>query len=279
VCASARDADTSVRTGHGAPAGRTSWCASIDGVAGPRPVAGRRLVVAHIDPHQLSASLRRLGATGEGDATAAMERAVAAAVGLFGVDGSGLMIADEQNTLRYVVSSDGPGRVLETVQTETGQGPCVDTFVEGASVHTDDLAAEDRWPASRDTIVAHGVRAVLGVPVRLGGVVVGSLDVYRAEPHTWDDSEQEALTGYAAVIEATLDAALAAHTATELAAQLQYALDNRLIIERAIGFVMASADVDAVGAFDIVRRAARDRRRKVADIAREVLVRRSAPGR
>jgi GAF domain-containing protein len=233
--------------------------------------------VPNVDPQKLAASLRRLGeSSGEG-ISAAIERVVTACVDLFGVDGSGLMVADEQNNLRYVASSDGPGKVLEQVQTDTGQGPCVDTFVHGRSVHTADIAVDERWLTSREVIAAHGVRSVLGVPVQLGGVTVGSLDVYREHPHEWDDSEQEALTRYAAVVEATLGAALAAHDATELARQLQYALDNRVLIERAVGFVMASADVDAVVAFDLLRRSARRRRLRVADVASEVLETRRAP--
>jgi GAF domain-containing protein len=227
--------------------------------------------VPNIDPDKLAASLRRLGSAADDDITAAIDRAVSACVDLFGVDGSGLMIADDQNTLRYVVSSDGPGRVLEEVQSETGQGPCVDTFVHGSPVHTDDMTRETRWPRSRETIVEHGVQAVLGVPVSLGGVTVGSLDVYRDHPHTWDDSERQALVRYGTVVEAALRAALAGHNATELAGQLQYALDNRVVIERAVGFVMARSGVDAVTAFDVLRSAARGRRRKVADVAREVL--------
>lgn len=225
----------------------------------------------HIDPYKLAASLRRLAGRGGDDARRAVDEVVTACVDLFEVDGSGLMIADAQNTLTYLTSSDAPGHVLEEVQSETGQGPCVDTFVHGRTVHTDDMAAETRWPRSRETIAAHGVRAVLGVPVRLGGVTVGSLNVYRAAPHAWDSSEQEALIRYGAVVEATLEATLAAHSAGELAEQLQYALDNRVLIERAVGFVMAKQDVDAVSAFDVLRRAARRDRRKVADVAADVL--------
>jgi GAF domain-containing protein len=235
--------------------------------------------VPNIDPQNLAASLRRLGVADGDDITGAIDRAVKACVDLFGVDGSGLMIADEQNTLRYVVSSDGPGRALEEVQSETGQGPCVDTFVHGVPVFSADITREDRWPRSRESIVEHGVRAVLGVPVQLGGVTVGSLDVYRARPHAWDDSERAALVRYSAVVEATLRVALAGHNAGELAAQLQYALDNRVLIERAVGFIMARADVDAVAGFDILRSAARNRRSKVAGVAREVLETRTVPTR
>ena len=231
----------------------------------------------NIDRAALAQSLQRLTQRADDDIGAAIERTVRACVDLFAVDGAGLMIADQQNTLRYVCSSDEAGRVLEEVQSETGQGPCVDTFVYGEQVHTDDMAAEQRWPRSRGTIVDQGVRAVLGVPVQLGGITVGSLNVYRRQPHGWDRSERDALSSYGEVVEATLLAALAAHSATELAEQLQYALDNRVLIERAVGFVMADADVDAVAAFDVVRRAARGSRRKVADIAREILDTRKLP--
>jgi GAF domain-containing protein len=237
--------------------------------------------VPHIDPENLAASVRRLRGADGSDVSVAIDRAVRACVDLFGVTGSGLMIADEQNTLRYVVSSDEPGRVLEEVQSRTGQGPCVDTFVYGRPVRTDDLTNETRWPDSWARMADLGVRAVLGVPVNLGGVTVGSLNVYRDHPYEWDRSEQEALVRYSEVLEVTLRTAVATHSATELADQLQYALDNRVVIERAVGFVMARADVDAVTAFNVLRTGARSQRRKVADIARQVLDtgRISGPGR
>ena len=73
----------------------------------------------NIDAQNLAASLRRLGAVDGSDITAAIDRAVEACVDLFGVDGSGLMVADEQNTLHYVASSDGPGRAA-TAQAPDG---------------------------------------------------------------------------------------------------------------------------------------------------------------
>jgi GAF domain-containing protein len=233
--------------------------------------------VPNIDQQTLRRSLRGLTESHDDDIGAAIERTVRACVDLFGVDGSGLMVADEQNTLRYVTSSDEAGRILEEVQSETGHGPCVDTFVYGEPVSSSDLAGEQRWPDSIRTLAEHGVRAVLGIPVHVGGVVVGSLNVYLRRPHVWDRSEREALAEYSKLIEAMLRAALTAQSATELAEQLQYALDNRVLIERAVGFVMATAELDAVGAFDVIRRAARGSRRKVADVAHEVLDTRRLP--
>jgi GAF domain-containing protein len=227
--------------------------------------------MVNVDPEKLAASLRRLGHADDRDVGAALHETVAACVQLFGVSGSGLMIADQQNALRYAAASDGRSQVLEDVQARTGQGPCVDTFVNREIVTTDDLATETRWPRSRDIILEHGVRSVLGVPVELGGVTVGSLDVYIDRPHHWDDSERAALSRYGEVLENTLDVALTARHASELAAQLQYALDYRVVIERAVGYLMAAHRVDPVTAFNLLRRAARNQRRKVADVAQHLL--------
>ena len=53
--------------------------------------------------------------------------------------------------------------------------------------------------------------------------------------------------------------------------QLQYALENRVTIERAIGMLMARHDLDAVAAFHRLRGDARTTRRKVAVVAREIV--------
>jgi GAF domain-containing protein len=227
--------------------------------------------VANIDPQLLAASLRQLGAVAGHDISSAVDEAVHACVALFGVTGSGLMIADEQSDLHYVASSDGPSHVLEETQSEYGEGPCVEAFVHNRVITVNDVGADVRWPSIRGTLVDHGVVAVLGCPLRLGGVPVGSIDVYCDEPHDWDDSERAALSRYSDVVEATLTAAMAAHRAGEIAGQLQYALDYRVVIERAVGFLMAQRGLASVPAFDLLRRAARTQRRKIAEVAEELL--------
>ena len=69
----------------------------------------------------------------------------------------------------------------------------------------------------------------------------------------------------------TLTAALKAHAAGELAGQLQYALDYRVLIERSVGYLMAQSDVDSVTAFNRLRRVARGRRTKIGTIAEQLL--------
>ena len=228
----------------------------------------------NIDDAALAESLRRLSQPRDDDGSivSALQVVLSACVDLFGVDGAGVLIADEQDLLVYAAATDGPGRMLEQIEADSGQGPCTEAFVQRRVVTTRDVTAEsERWPALARAMAELPVRAVLGAPVLLGGVPVGTLDVYRSRPHDWDDSETAALARYAEIITATLGAALQAHTAGELARQLQYALDYRVVIERAVGYLMAKQSLDAVEAFNALRNAARRRRTKIGVVSEHVL--------
>jgi GAF domain-containing protein len=227
-----------------------------------------------IDAAALADSLRKLATSRQGhdSVVSALEQVLDACVGLFTVDGAGILVADEQDILRYVASSDGPGRILEQVEAEVAEGPCTTAFVTSSVVTSSDVTAEtQRWPVLSEAMTHQPVRAVLGTPVRIGGVPVGTLDVYRKVVHDWDDSEVAALAQYAEVVATTLGAAVQAHTAGELARQLQYALDYRVVIERAVGYLMAEQSVDPVAAFNALRTAARSRRTKIGEVAEHVL--------
>ena len=141
-----------------------------------------------IDRDALARSVARLERVDLADTglDAALELIVAETDALFHVDGAGLMLLSEEGVLRYVAASDEPGRMLEALQEQFGEGPCVDAFLEDAPVGAGDLGADPRWPSVGPLAAGHGVHAVLGVPVDLREGPVGTLDVYAARPHRWD---------------------------------------------------------------------------------------------
>jgi AmiR/NasT family two-component response regulator len=97
------------------------------------------------------------------------------------------------------------------------------------------------------------------------------LNVYCDQPEQWDSSDIQALRAYADLIEEILAASLAARQQSALADQLRFALEYRVVIERAIGYLMAAHHLDAVTAFNTLRKRSRDTHRRVADIAAEIL--------
>ena len=79
------------------------------------------------------------------------------------------------------------------------------------------------------------------------------------------------MRAYVQVIENLLTVSLAKRRSDVLVEQLQHALNYRVVIERGVGYVMASRGVDAVTAFNLLRSASRRSRRKVVDVAAELL--------
>jgi GAF domain-containing protein len=228
-------------------------------------------MTVHIDEEALRSSLQRLReAAFDADVVGVMKRTVDAVHGVFGYGGADIMFITESGYLSYVAASDEAGRQLEEAQASVGQGPCYESYVYAREVVSIDVHADSRWPDLR-TQLSSQVRAVAGTPILLGGSPVGTLNVYRDEPVEWDKSDVNALTAYSSLIAEVLATALAAQEHGLVADQLQYALDYRVVIERAVGYLMGTHRLDAVTAFDVLRKLARDSRRRVADVATEML--------
>jgi len=226
-----------------------------------------------IDPDALAKGVAHLEAVDPVDTglDAALELAVAETAGLFGVDGAGMMLLDADGALRSSTASDRPGGMLEALQEQFGEGPCVDAFLKDAPVLADDLAADPRWPSVGSLAAGHGVRAVLGVPIDLRDGPMGNLNVYAAHRRGWDDSEIAAIQAYTRVIASLLRTAVQAHVSGRAATQLQRALDSRSLIEQAKGVLMERRGLDQQAAFELLRSRARSTRRRLQDVARETV--------
>jgi GAF domain-containing protein len=198
---------------------------------------------------------------------AALELAVAETDDVFDVDGAGLMLLSEDGVLRYITASDEPGRMLETLQEQFGEGPCVDAFLDDKPVLAAGMDADPRWPSVGPLAAGHGVHAVLGVPVDLREGPVGTLNVYAAQQHHWDESDVAAIQAYTRVIASLLRAAVRAHLSGKAATQLQHALDHRSLIEQAKGVIMQRRGLDQQAAFELLRSQARSSRRRLDEVA------------
>jgi transcriptional regulator with GAF, ATPase, and Fis domain len=212
-----------------------------------------------------------------GDLEASLRAVAEATSALFQADGGGIMLVDEQGSLHYVGATSGKAAALEAAQEETGEGPCVDSLMHAVVVHTPDLTEDERWPRLRAEIQDLGVHAVLGVPLRVESTPVGSLNVYRQERYAWEDADISALRAHATVVDHLLTVAVRERRQETIVGQLTSALEHRVLIDRAIGVVMATLRLDSVDAFNVLRSDARGRRVRVAELAAEVLEGRTYP--
>ena len=206
-----------------------------------------------------------------GDLLVGLQRVVEATRTVVGVDGTGLTLAHEDGRPRWVAVSDAAMELLEQIQHDFGEGPCLAAFAEDRVVAVEDLASERVWDRIAAVVGQLQVRGVLSVPVRLADQPVGTLDVYATQPRAWSPGEVQAL-GALAVVTAEL-----VSTGVELAnrdvevAQLRRALASRVWIEQAKGVLATTRGVDPDQAFQQLRRQARSSSRKLADLAQEIV--------
>ena len=120
-------------------------------------------------------------------------RVVEATRTVVGVDGTGLTLTCEDGQPRWVAVSDAAMQLLEEVQREFGEGPCLAAFAEDRVVAVEDLRRELVWDRLAAVVGQLQVCGVLSVPVRLADQPVGTLDVYAAQPRAWSTGEVEAL--------------------------------------------------------------------------------------
>jgi GAF domain-containing protein len=202
---------------------------------------------------------------------AALRRIVESADALFQVDGSTLMLVDRDQTLRNLSVSHLRAALLEELQVEHGEGPCVDAYHEKQSVWADDLGREERWPQFSPAAARRGLLAVLASPIPYSNEAVGVVAVFAAEPHPWTDAEREAIVAFTDLAAMLILNAMAATERGKLAVELQGALDSRVVIEQAKGVLVGRHGLTPRQAFERLRGLARDQRRSLAEVAAAVV--------
>jgi GAF domain-containing protein len=201
----------------------------------------------------------------------ALERVVTTADALFGVDGTALMLIDRDQALRNLAASDARAALLERLQAEHGEGPCVDAFEDKEPVAAGDLATDDRWPSFGPAAAGGGLLAVLASPIPYSDHAVGVVAVFAGEAHQWAEAEREAIVAFTELVALLVLNAMQAAERGKLAGELQVALDSRVVIEQAKGVLVGRHGITTRQAFERLRRQARDQRRPLSEVARAVV--------
>jgi len=203
--------------------------------------------------------------------------ALVAATRLFLVAGVALVLVDEAGELQAAVAAGDLAQALEEVAPQLWSGPSVEVLASGAAVCTTNLPGEARWPALAGRPELAGVNSLLCVPVEGAAGPAGTLTAVRRPDRPWQAQEVEALLTYAGVVASLVGAAAESERTTQIIDQLEHALHHRVVIEQAKGILMEREQLDAAGAFDRLRKAARARRRRVSEVAAEVVAGQALP--
>ena len=227
----------------------------------------------NITTHDVRQALTELGRLrfGEMRVQDAMHEIVQTTHAIFNVDGAGLMLADAEHQLRNVAVSDDRFGHLEELQVRHQEGPCITAFEDKELVGAEDLTADRRWPSFSAAAVDRGVLAVLASPLPYNQDAVGVVAVLSGKRHPWSAEGELALLAFTDLAALLIASMMQGEEQSELAAQLQGALNSRAIIEQAKGVLIGQQGLSARGAYEQLRAQARAERRKLLAVSTEVV--------
>ena len=191
---------------------------------------------------------------------------------LLGVSACGILLVDHHGVLNLVAASTDQARLVELTQLQNSEGPCLDAFMTGRPVQRADLNDDDpRWPTFTAAAVEAGFSSVQALPMRLRDVVLGAVNLFsdRAGPLDDDTIALGQAMADAATVGIIHQRAVARHE--EVTQQLQSALNSRILIEQAKGYLTHSLGVDVDEAFAELRAYARRNNRRLTDVADDVV--------
>jgi transcriptional regulator with GAF, ATPase, and Fis domain len=153
---------------------------------------------------------------------------------------------------------------LDAVQERFGEGPCLQAAVADSVIRCVDLREERRWPQFASAAVELGVHSSLSFQLYTTKGGAGALNLLGSAPRAFS------LEGEA------LGAMLATHAAVALAAinrerQFESALASRDNIGQAKGILMERFSIDAIQAFDMLRKLSQSTNTPLRNIAERVI--------
>jgi GAF domain-containing protein len=188
------------------------------------------------------------------------------------VSAAGLMLLSPEGDLRVVAYSSEAVRAVELFELQSEEGPSLDVLGTGAPVVNQDLeTVNGRWPRFAAKAIACDLRSVHALPMRLRGVTIGALSLFRAHEGALEESDVVAAQALADVATVSILHHRAATEAQLVNEQLNHALNSRIVIEQAKGVVAERTGLDMEEAFVRLRRHARNHNLRLVDAAHAVI--------
>jgi AmiR/NasT family two-component response regulator len=153
---------------------------------------------------------------------------------------------------------------LEEIQRDVDEGPCLSAAWNQHIIRIDDLTSDMRWPRyQRTALELTPVRSIVSFQLSGDAKNIAALNLYAESAHAFDEESVE------------LGLIFAAHTTVawntmRSKEQFTNALASRDLIGQAKGILMERFDINAVAAFELLRRLSQESNTKLVEIARRL---------
>ncbi len=205
-----------------------------------------------------------------------VEQLCLVAIDAVGVTATAITVTLKTALRETLFATDQLAADMEELALTLGEGPCVDAELGDPALVPDLLAAESlsRWPVFADSAAEAGVRAVFALPLQIGAIRVGVLDLFRTEP---GELEREQLADALVLAETAsallLDASERAHTHPDGRAP-EITKPHHPEVHQATGMIAVQLGVTVAVALIRLRAYAYAHERMLHEVARDIVGRR-----
>jgi GAF domain-containing protein len=178
---------------------------------------------------------------------------------------AGITVVTSDGTVQTASSSGRYPELLDKLQQSHGEGPCLSAAWEQHVIRVNDMTLDGRWPAyCRDAVDQTPIRSIMSFQLFADRRMMGALNFYAEQPDVFDDDAVE------------LGLIFATHAAlawklVRREEQFHSALGSRDIIGQAKGMIMERFKLDAVQAFELLKRLSQNSNTRVAEVARQLV--------
>jgi hypothetical protein len=155
--------------------------------------------------------------------------------------------------------------LLDEIQQRHREGPCLTAAWEEKTIHVANLQTDERFPLyARDALEQTPIKSVMAFQMWVAGETMGALNVYAETANAFGPGSRAIGLVFAAHSSVAWNAARRDE-------QFKRALGSRDVIGQAKGMLMERYGVDAIQAFDLLRKLSQDSNTPLVDIAADLV--------
>jgi hypothetical protein len=205
-----------------------------------------------------------------GDVRATLDQVVALAVATIeACEYAGIFLVEE-NVVKTPVSTDPVVADLNSLQHQTGEGPCLDAVAQGITVYAVDFGDDPRWPHFGPQATSRGIRCNLAFPL-LTNETLGALTLYSRYPLAFGVIDRARGLLLAGLTTVAFSSALAHEGDERQLTTLHNALATRELIGEAQGILIERERITSDEAFAVLVRASQHLNIKLREVARRLV--------
>ena len=185
-----------------------------------------------------------------------------------GCEAAGIFL-DDHGIVKTAAASSALVDVVDRLQIDAGEGPCLDASRSNATVYAADLIDDRRWPSFGPLAVAAGIRSILAYS--LSADRPSALNLYAQLPTAFGVTDRAQGLLFATLASLALDSAQERASEEKRSRNLIEALRTRELIGQAQGILMERERITGDQAFDVLRKASQHMNVKLREVAEALI--------